>query len=134
MAFDGKTTALFGDMGSHQGHGNINIEDDSAGGAMDMIMALGPAIVATGLIRKGEFLDQAMFDEEMERAVDRAVADLGITLTDALEDFGGGQVFIGGLHDVEDKRTLGGGAEALTGEVALFRIVLQCHGSSSDST
>lgn len=127
MAFDGEPGALFGDMGSHQGHGNFDIEDDAAGGAMDMIVPLGPPVVARGLIREGEFLDQAVLDEEMEGAVDGAIADPGITLTDALEDFSGGQVFIGGLDDTEDEGTLCSGAEALAGEISRCGVVLERH-------
>jgi len=95
MTLNGEPGSLFGDVGGHKGHWNLDIEDDATGSAMDVIVSLGASVVPAGLIREREFLDQAVLDKEVQRAIDRAVANLGITLTDALEDLGGGQVLVG---------------------------------------
>jgi hypothetical protein len=95
MTLDGEPGSLFGDVSSHKGHWYFDIEDDATGSAMDVIVSLGASVVPAGLIREREFLDQAVLDKEVQRAIDRAVANPGITLTDALEDLGGGQVLVG---------------------------------------
>jgi len=95
MTLNGEPGSLFGDVSSHKGHWNLDIEDDATGSAMDVIVSLGASVVPAGLIREREFLDQAVLDKEVQRAIDRAVANPGITLTDALEDLGGGQVLVG---------------------------------------
>lgn len=93
-------------MGSHQGHGNFYIQNHAALGAVNMVVALCPSVVTAGLIRKRQLLDQTMFDEEVERSVDRAVADLRIAGTYALEDRGRRQVLLGTLDDFEDQGAL----------------------------
>src|SRR3954447_3916133 len=66
MAFDREAGALLSNMGGHERHRNFDIKNDAAIGAVDMVMALGPAVIAAGLIGERQFLDQAMFDQQMQ--------------------------------------------------------------------
>ncbi len=75
---------------------------------MDVIVPLGPAVVATGLIGEGELLDETMLGQEMERAIDGAVTDARIAPAHPLEDLARGQVAIGLLHGLQDHCALGG--------------------------
>jgi hypothetical protein len=119
MTLNGEPGSLFGDVGGHEGHGDFDIEDDTTGGAMDVVVSLGAPVVPAGLIREREFLDQPMLDEEVQGAVDRAIADFGITLTDTLKDLGGSHVLLGRLHNIQNKRALCGRAECPAVEIAV---------------
>lgn len=71
-----------------------------------MIVTVGSTVVPARLIGEGQFLDQPMLDEQMERPVDGAVGQLWIALAYTLEDFARRQVLIRVLDNVENHRAL----------------------------
>jgi hypothetical protein len=76
----------------HQGNGNINIEQHAACLAMNMVVSLYPAVIATGLVRERQFLNQPVFREEVKRAVDRTVSNMRILAADSLKNLPGGEM------------------------------------------
>jgi hypothetical protein len=95
-------------MTGHQGLRHVDIDQLATTGAVDMIVALAPAVISAGLIGEREFLDEAMLCQEMQRAIDGAIADMRIAAAHPLENLSGGEVAIGLLHGFEDHRALGG--------------------------
>ena len=59
---------------------------------MHVVVALHSLVEPACLVGERQFLDQAMFGEQVQRAVNRAVGDRGIPPTHPLEDLAGGQV------------------------------------------
>jgi hypothetical protein len=90
-----------------------------------MVVSLAPAVVAAGLIGEGELLDEPMLGQEMQRAINGAIADTRIAATHALEDLARRQVAIGLLHGFEDHRALRGLAiVAFRGCAGVHRLTL----------
>jgi hypothetical protein len=110
MADDREPALFLGDVPSHQGLGNFDIENDAARGAMDVIVTIGASVIPAGFIGEGELLDLAVLNEQVERAINRAVGDAGIATTDLLEHFTGGEVVLGVFDNVEHQSPLGGAA------------------------
>lgn len=92
MAVDIEPALLRGHVHGHQGNRDIDIEQHAARLAMHVVVPLDPAVVATGLVRERQFLNQPMLGEEVERAVDRAVPDVRIPAADTLEYLSGREV------------------------------------------
>ena len=65
MAVDIEPTLLRGHVHGHESNGDVDIEQHAAGLAMHVIVPLHPAVVATGLVGEGQFLDQPMLREKM---------------------------------------------------------------------
>lgn len=106
MAEDREPASLFGHMPRHQGRRNLDIDDDAAGGAMDVIVTIGAPVIPARFIGEGEFLNLTVLDQQMERAVDGAVRDPGITAADLLEHLASRQMLLGRFHDIEHHRAL----------------------------
>jgi hypothetical protein len=92
MAVDIESALLRGHVHSHQRHWNVNIEQHAARLAMHVIVPFHTSVIAAGLVGEGQFLDQPMFREQVERAVDGAVPDVRITTADTFEDLPGGEM------------------------------------------
>jgi hypothetical protein len=97
MAHNREAALLFGDMPGDQRDRDIDIDQQPAPGALDMVVAVDPLIVATRLIGEGQLLNETALGQQVERAVDRAVGDLRIPAADALKDIACRQVTIGHL-------------------------------------
>ncbi len=110
MAGDREPALFLGDMPGHEGLGNLNIEDDAARGAMDVIVTIGATIVPAGFIGEGQFLDLAVLNQQVERAIHRAIRDARIAATDMLKHFAGGEMLFRVFDDVENHRALRGAA------------------------
>ena len=111
MTGDREPALLFGDVPRDQRHWHIDIEQQTAAFARHMVVAIGPGIVATGLIGEGELLDQTMLGEEMQRSINRAIGDPGIALAHALEDFASRQVAVSLLNNAANHFPLCGFAK-----------------------
>ena len=121
MTLNIESALLRGHMHGHQRNGNVDIEQHAAGLAMHVIVPFHPPVVAAGLVGKRQFLDQPMFREQMERAIDRAVPDVWITTTDSLEDLPGGEMRRRLPDNLQHGRTLSCVLEPLTWHDWTFR-------------
>jgi hypothetical protein len=100
-------SALFRrDMECHEGDRNVDVEEHSALQAVHVVVPFNAPIVPAGLIGERQFLDQPMFREQMQRAIDRAVGDARVTPPDALKDLARGQVALRLAHLIEHFRPL----------------------------
>lgn len=79
-------------MHGHERYGHVNIQQHTACLAVHVIMPLYPAVIATRLISKGQFLNQPMLCQEVQRAVDRPVPNVWVSTTDTLEYLPGGEM------------------------------------------
>jgi hypothetical protein len=107
MTRDVEPALLRRHVAGDQGDRDIDIEEHAAELAVDVIVPVDTRVVAARLVREGELLNQPMFREEMERPVDRPVADAGIGAPDALEDLAGCQVSLGTTNLFQHCRALG---------------------------
>lgn len=121
MAIDIEPALLRGHMHGHQGYRDIDIEQHAAGLAMHVVVSLHPAVVAAGLVRERQLLDQPMLREKVKRAVHRAVPDVWVTAADALENLPGGEVRLRLTDNVQDSGALGCVPKPLTWHHATFR-------------
>ena len=92
MTIDIEPALLRGHVHGHQCNGNVDIEQHAAFLAVHVVVPLDPAVVPAGLVSKGQFLDQPMFREQVQRPVDRAVPDMRIATADTFEDLSSRQV------------------------------------------
>ena len=82
--------------------------------AVHEVMPLHPTIVAARLVGEGQFLDQPMLGQQVERAVDRTVSDVRILAPDAFEDLTGGEMRRRLTDDLQHRGALGCVLEPLT--------------------
>jgi hypothetical protein len=101
VTIDVEPTLLRRDVQRHQGHRDIDVEEDSTLQAVHMVMPFDTPIVPACLVGEGQFLDQPMFRQQVQRAVDRAVGDARVAPAHALEDLARGQVALRLSHLVE---------------------------------
>jgi len=127
MTGDAESAALFGNVGRQNRHGHLDIQNHAAACAMDVIMTLGATVIPAGLVGEGQFLNQTVLNQKMERTVDRAIADLGITSPYALKDFGCGQVLVGTGDNLMHQRTLGSWPERTSVQIRVLSCVQFSH-------
>jgi hypothetical protein len=100
-------SALFRcDVECHEGNGNVDVEKHSALQAVHMVMPLDAPVVPACLIGERQLLDQSVFREQVQRAIDRAISDARVTPPYALKDLARGQVALRPAHLVEHFRPL----------------------------
>jgi hypothetical protein len=96
-------SALFRrDVQRHQGDRDVDVEEHSTLKAVHVIVPFYSPVVPACLIRERQLLDQPVLREEVQRPVNRAVADAWIASSHALEDLAGGQVALRAAHCLED--------------------------------
>jgi hypothetical protein len=103
---DRETAAFFGNVSGGQCHRHFHIEDQAAGKTVNVIVAIGTAVVPARLIRECQLLDLSVLDEEVQRTIDSAVGDPRVALPDTLEHFARRQMFVRFLDNVEHYCTL----------------------------
>jgi hypothetical protein len=86
----------------HQGNRDVDVEEHSTLQAVHVIVPFYSPVVPACLVRERQLLDQPVLREEMQRPVNRAVADAWVTSSHTLEDLAGGQVAMRSAHDLED--------------------------------
>jgi len=114
MAIDLEPTLLRGHVHGHEGNGDIDIEQHAAVLAVNMVVPFYPAVVAAGLVREGQFLNQPMFREQVKRAVDRAVPNVWIAAANTLENLASGEMRLRLAHNFQYRGALGCVLEPLT--------------------
>jgi hypothetical protein len=92
VTVDVKSALLRRHVKRHQGDWDVDVEEHSTLEAMHVIVPFDTPVVAAGLIRERQLLDQSVLREEVQRPVDRAVGDAWVAPTYALEDLARGQV------------------------------------------
>ncbi len=90
-----------------QRHRNLNIQQSAAPEAMHVIVPFDATVVAARLVGEGELLDQAMFRQQMQRAVHGPVGYARIATSYAFEDLSGGQMLLRESHFLQHQRPLG---------------------------
>ena len=96
-------SALFRrDVQRHQGNRDVDVEEHPTLQAVHVIVPFDSPVVSACLVRERQLLDQPVLREEVQRPVNRAVADTWIASSHALEDLAGGQVALRPAHDLED--------------------------------
>jgi hypothetical protein len=114
VAGDIEATLLRGDVTGDQRHGNIDIQKHTTLQAVDMIVTLYATVIAAGLVRERQLLNQAMLGQKVERAIDGAVANPRVAPPDAFKNLASGQVALGEANLFEHRGTLNCVLEALT--------------------
>jgi hypothetical protein len=104
---DGESTLLLRHVPGDQRHRYVNIDKQTAYGAVDMIMTIGSGIVSAGLVGKTKFQHFTVPRQQVQGPVDRAICNTGIPLSHAFEYLTSRQVRIRFLNDREDHRPLG---------------------------
>ena len=99
---DIKSALLGRDVASDESDRNVDVEQHPTLQAMHVIVSIDPAVIATSLIGERQLLNQAVFCEEMQRAVDRSVSDPRFTPPHTLEYFAGSEMTIGRPDFVQD--------------------------------
>jgi hypothetical protein len=100
-------SALFRrDVECHEGDGNVDVEEHAALQTVHVVVPLDAPIVAAGLVGERQLLDQSVFRQQVQRAIDRAIGDARVTPPHALKDLARGQVALRATHLVEDFRPL----------------------------
>ena len=92
VAVDIEPALLRGHVHGHEGNGNIDIKQHAASLAMHVVVPFYPAVVAAGLVSKGQFLDQPVLRQQVKRAVNGAVSDVRIAPADMLENLPCGEM------------------------------------------
>ncbi len=85
---------LFRDVPRHQRHRHVDIDDDAAIGAVDVVVALDALVEPARLVGERQLLDQSMLGQQVERAVHGAVGNRWVLPPDTLENFARGQVTV----------------------------------------
>jgi hypothetical protein len=86
----------------HQGDRDIDIEQHPTLKAVHVIVPFNSPVVPACLVRERQLLDQPVLREEVQRPVNRAVADARVASSHALEDLAGGQVALRPAHYLKD--------------------------------
>lgn len=108
MVVDGEPGLLRGDVPRDQGDGHIDVDQEAATGAVDMVVPVNTLIEPAGLVGEGQLLDNIVAGQHMKRAIDRPVGDLRVLTANTFKDFPRGQVAVSRLDFAEDHRALGG--------------------------
>jgi len=106
VAGDRKAALLFRDVPRDQRNRHIDVNQQTARFTRDVIVTIGPSIISARLIRKRQLLDHSVPGKQMQRSIDRAIGNPGVTLAHALENLACGQVTISLLHDQADRLSL----------------------------
>ena len=106
VTIDVKPTLLRRDVQRHQGDRDVDVEEHYTLQAVHVVMPLDTPVVPACLVGKGQLLDQPMFRQQVQRAVDRAVGDAGVAPPHALENLARGQVALRQAHFIEHFRSL----------------------------
>ena len=99
----------------HQGDRDIDVEEHPTLKAVHVIVSFDSPVVPACLVRERQLLDQPVLREEVQRSVNRAVADAWVTSSHALEDLAGGQVALRPAHYLKDLSPLCCVSESLPG-------------------
>lgn len=108
MTGHGKSGLLLRDVRRQQGNRHIDIHEHTTFGAMDMVVSFDALVETACLVGEGQFLNQAMLGQEMERAVDGAIGYRWIPSPHALENLSRGKMPSRGLDLGLDDRPLSG--------------------------
>src|SRR5687768_16323822 len=65
---------------------HVDIDEDAARCAADVVVAVSALVEAAGLVTEWEFEDQAALSKQVQRAIDGSVGNRWITSMDALKD------------------------------------------------
>ncbi len=106
VTIDVKSTLFRRDVKRHQGNRDVDVEEHSTLQAVHVIVPFDSPVVPACLIRERQLLDQPVLREEVQRPVNRAVADAWVASSHALEDLAGGQVALRPAHDLKDLSSL----------------------------
>ena len=101
VATDVESALFRRDVQRHQGDRDVDVEEHSTLQAVHVVVPFDTPVVAACLVGEGQFLDQPMFRQQVQRAVDGAVGDARVAPPYALEDFARGQVTLGQAYLVE---------------------------------
>jgi hypothetical protein len=108
---DLKAGLLRGNLAREEDFRHINIDEDAADRAADVVVTIGAFVEAARLISEWKLENQTAFGKEMQGPVDGPIGDRWVTSVDALEDFTGGQVAVGTFDGFEDGGPLWGHPE-----------------------
>ena len=86
----------------HQGNRDIYVEEHSTLQAVHVIVPFDSPVIPACLVRERQLLDQPVLREEVQRPVNRAVADAWVASSHTFEDLAGGQVALRSAHYLED--------------------------------
>jgi hypothetical protein len=75
VAADIESALLCRDVKCHQGDRNVDVEKHSALQAVHVVMPFDTTVVPACLVGEGQFLDQAVRCQKVQRAIDRAVGN-----------------------------------------------------------
>jgi len=95
----------------------LKLEDQAAFGADQVVVVLAGYFVSGLSIAKLAFVRQSRFDEELESAIDRGVADLAIALSNPGKQLLDGYVIFRSQKLIDNGVALLGGVKALGLEV-----------------
>ena len=101
MTVDVESALLRGNMERHQCDRNVDVEEHSTLEAMHMVMPFDTPVVPACLIGEGQLLDQPVFRQQVQCAVDRAIGDARVAPSHALEDLARGQVALRLAHLIQ---------------------------------
>jgi hypothetical protein len=106
MASYVESTLLRRDVAGDERYRHVDVEQDAALQAVHVIVSFNPAVVAAGLVGERQLLDQPVLSQQMERAIDRSVADVWVAAPHTLKDLSGGQMRLRLADLLEDRRAL----------------------------
>jgi hypothetical protein len=86
----------------HQGNRDVDVEEHPTLQAVHVIVPFDSPVVPACLISERQLLDQPVLREEVQRPVNRAVADAWVASSHTFEDLARGQVALRPAHDLED--------------------------------
>ena len=103
---DREAALLFRHMPGDQRYRHIDIDQEAASRAIDMIVTIDTGIVTARLVCEAELLNLAVPRQQVQRPVDGAVSDARIALAHPFENLTGREVRFRLLHDRENHRPL----------------------------
>jgi hypothetical protein len=103
---DVESALLRRDVECHQGDWNVDVEEHSAFQAVHVVVPFDTPVIPTCLIGESQLLDQPVFREQVQRAVDRAVSDARVSPPHALENLARRQVALRPAYLIEHFRPL----------------------------
>jgi hypothetical protein len=106
VAADIESALLCRDVKCHQGDRNVDVEKHSALQAVHVVMPFDTTVVPACLVGEGQFLDQAVRCQKVQRAIDRAVGNPRVAPPHPLENLACGQVALRPAYLIEDFRPL----------------------------
>jgi hypothetical protein len=106
VTVDIESALLCRDVQRHKGDRDVDVEEHSTFQAVHVVVPFNTPVISAGLIGEGQFLNQPVLREQVQRAVDRAVGDARVAPPHALEDLARGQVALRPAYLVEHLRPL----------------------------